>query len=309
MFYADIEFDAVHARRVKPFIFFCGGHMNGADAQPASLRKYLLRTRSLQSRLKARVVLAEEANQLYRDTEYSDLITFEEDIAHLSSVVLIIAESAGSLAELGAFATSDQIRPALSVIMTTEHFGNESFVRFGPVQKVMIEDEARVAAFPWRTRKGGEIIKSSIRNHFQQIQTFINGRITSRPAEFLLRDSGALRHFLMILWLIHLSKSIGISDLLRYLNSIGITHSQKELKNKLYCMKIAGWIDKYIYSNKDYWHPLTDRDPISRYRYKANISEKDTARRKLEVAEALRRDLRPPKHVLRHVDSIMEQIP
>jgi hypothetical protein len=283
--------------------------MNGADSHPASLRKYLLKTRSLQSRLKARVVLAEEANQLYRDTEYSDLITFEEDIAHLSSVVLIIAESAGSLAELGAFATSEQIRPALSVIMTTEHFYNESFVRFGPVQKVMSEDEARVAAFPWRTRKDGEIIKSSISSHYQQIQTFINGRIKSRPSEFLLRESGALGQFLMTLWIIHLSKAIGISDLSRYLNSIGITQTQKELKNRLYCMKIAGWIDKYKYSNKDYWHPLTDKDPISRYRYKAAAAVKDTARRKLEVAEAVRRDLRPPKHVIRYIDSVMGQNP
>ncbi|MCJ9754470.1 retron St85 family effector protein [Neorhizobium sp. BETTINA12A] len=304
--YNDIDLDAVHVRRVKPFVFLCGGHMAGLDGKPASLRKYLLKTRGLQNKIKAKIVLAEEANQLYRDTEYSDLITFEEDIAVISSMVLLIAESAGSLAELGAFATSDQIRPALSVIMTTAHFEQESFVRFGPIQKVLTEDEARIAAFPWRTRRDGEIIKSSVSSHFHEIQKFINNQIKSRPTQFLLRNSTEFSLFIKILWVIHLSRAIGISELHRYLLDMGNNIAQKEVKNKLYCMKIAGWIDKYTYSNKAYWHPLTEQDPFARYSYKAQTADRDTVRRKLEVTEAVKRDLRPPTHVLRHVASVME---
>jgi hypothetical protein len=55
-------------------------------------------------------VLAEDAFRLFRDSDYSDLISFEEDLARIASVVLVIAESAGSLAELGAFASNDTIR-------------------------------------------------------------------------------------------------------------------------------------------------------------------------------------------------------
>lgn len=44
------------------------------------MRHYLLNERKIGRRLKADIVLAETANQLYRDTAYKDLITFEEDI-------------------------------------------------------------------------------------------------------------------------------------------------------------------------------------------------------------------------------------
>ncbi|WP_204275442.1 retron St85 family effector protein, partial [Enterobacter hormaechei] len=82
------------------------------------------------------IVLAEEANQIYRDTEYSDLITFEEDIARIAAVVLVIAESAGSLAELGAFTANDTIRQALRVVIPDHHETAESFVRYGPIERL-----------------------------------------------------------------------------------------------------------------------------------------------------------------------------
>jgi hypothetical protein len=72
-------------------------------SRPDSLRDCLWRVCLLSRRLKGEVVLAEKANQLYRETKYTDLISFEEDIARIASLVLVIAESPGSLAELGAF--------------------------------------------------------------------------------------------------------------------------------------------------------------------------------------------------------------
>lgn len=97
--YRDLSVVGLRVRRPSRFIFFCGG----STAVPGSLRHYLLDERGIRSRLKASVILAEEANQLYRDSDYSDLISFEEDIAQVSALVLLIAESAGSLAGIGCF--------------------------------------------------------------------------------------------------------------------------------------------------------------------------------------------------------------
>ena len=66
-------------------------------------------------------MLAETANQLYRNSGYHDLISFEEDIAQLSASVVVITESAGSLAELGAFTANDRIRPHVSIVSQTEY--------------------------------------------------------------------------------------------------------------------------------------------------------------------------------------------
>ncbi|PZM13036.1 hypothetical protein CPY51_16095 [Rhizobium tubonense] len=204
--------------------------MGGIDSKPLSLRKYLLTERKLGEKIRAKIVLAEAANQLYRDTEYNDLISFEEDIAVIASVVLLIAESAGSLAELGAFATSDQIRPSTCVILKTEHYEAESFVRFGPVQKIFKEDERRIAAFPWRNNKHGEIIKSSIQGHFSAIKKFVNSQISQNPEQFLFRNSENFQIFGIILWIIHLSKAISVTEILGYVREIGVATSQRDVK-------------------------------------------------------------------------------
>jgi hypothetical protein len=128
-----------------------------------SLRHYLLNERKVGPRIHADIVLAEKATKLYRDTAYKDLISFEEDIACISAMVLLVAESAGSLAELGAFAALESIRRSLTVLIQTEHETQESFVRYGPIEKIKKEDEGRIGVFPWRLRKDRTLIKSPFR--------------------------------------------------------------------------------------------------------------------------------------------------
>jgi hypothetical protein len=300
-FFNDLDLESIHIRRPDKFIFFCGGVFSNDDLKPRSLRQYLLRTKNISPKLKAKVVLAEEANQLYRDTEFGDLISFEEEIAVISSVVLVIAESAGSLAELGAFATSDHIRPALSVIMRSDYYEQNSFVRYGPVEKLRQHGEGRVGAFPWRTTASDSIITSSMRGHLRSITTFINAQITSLPDEFLYRNSGLYQHFFVIIWILHLSRAASLTEVEEYINGIGISISRRDLKNKLYCLKLAGWVNSYTYSSKTYWYPRVDVDPISRYNYRAGTPSRDTTRRKLEVATDIKRDLKVPTHVSRHI--------
>jgi hypothetical protein len=104
--YDDLKLDGVRVFRPSKFMFLCGGYIsNDKEAKAKNLRDYLFRVRQIAD--KYNIVLAEKATQLFRDSEYDDLISFEEDIARIAAVVLVIAESPGSLAELGAFAGLD----------------------------------------------------------------------------------------------------------------------------------------------------------------------------------------------------------
>lgn len=108
-FYGDLELSQLRVYRPSKFVFLCGGFISlDSRARAQNLRDYLYRVRGLSPRYN--IVLAEIATQLYRDGGYTDLISFEEDIARIASVVLVIAESAGSLAELGAFTANDTIQ-------------------------------------------------------------------------------------------------------------------------------------------------------------------------------------------------------
>ncbi|UVC08734.1 hypothetical protein IHQ71_27015 [Rhizobium sp. TH2] len=306
-FFRELDFEAVTVRRPANIVFFCGGRFSDVGEETRTLRHYLLRERNIGARLSARVVLAETANQLYRDSEYRDLITFEEDIATVACLVLIIVESAGSLAELGAFATSDIIRPSTAIIIKSDFENSESFVRFGPVQKLLLETGDRVAFYPWKCRKDETIIKSSVKNHVQAITSFINAQLRAKPNSFLCKTAPSFKIFAVLFWVIHLSKAISISEIETYLNDMGEPIDRKNLKNKLYCLKVVGWIDKYSYGNKEYWHPLVDADPISRYVYVKAAKERNTARRKLEVLADIRKDLKTRTHVAKYVNQHMER--
>lgn len=182
-FYDDLHFEGLRISRPSKFVFFCGGAIpkNPKEKEgPHNLRDYLTRVRPM--RQSYEVVLAERAIQLYRDTEYRDLISFEEDIARIASVVLVIAESAGSLAELGAFVASPTISKVLRVVISEKNEGEESFVRFGPIQRVKNAKRDHLGVYPWRSRKSGNLIVKSARPHYSEIRKFIDGHVRGVPA-------------------------------------------------------------------------------------------------------------------------------
>ena len=63
-------------------------------------------------------------------------------------------------------------------------------------------------------------------------------------------------------------------------------------------MMLAGWVQKYSYSARDYYYVTRDEDPFA-YSYTAKATEKDTLRRKLDIAHAARDIERIPSAVIR----------
>lgn len=298
--FQDLDLETLRLRRPNKFIFFCGGAMRDDPKAACSLRHYLLKDRKIGPRIKADIVLAEEANQLYRDTVYGDLISFEEDIARISALVLLIAESAGSLAELGAFAAIDSIRGRLAVLIQTEHEEADSFVRYGPLEKIKNEDERRMAAIPWRLNGQGALIKNSASPHVSDIVRFTNELLKRVPTEEAWRSAEELQSFILILWVLHLSHAMTMTDLLEYAQALRPAITPRELKNKLFCMKLAGWVSKFRHVNTDYWCSTSTHDPFSRYSFVAG-AVRDTFRRKLEVTVAISREMGLSRQVLTRV--------
>ena len=266
------------------------------------MRHYLLNDRQIGPRLKASVVLAEKANQLYRDTNYTDLISFEEDIAKISTMVLVIVESPGSFAEVGAFSANDTIRKSLTILMQEKYAEGESFIRFGPVERIKKDDPDRVAFFPWRLNGKNSIIKSSARSHVADIIRFINNQVTRIPTEQKFINNSDIQIFIVLYWIIHTSMAISISKLTLYFDNIHNFNPQFrevdpiEIRKALYCMKLAGWIESIHYSNIDYYCCTNDIDPF-RYKFKSEALEKDSIRRKSDVVAAIQHELSLPKYV------------
>jgi hypothetical protein len=165
-FFNDFELKDLRVRKPSKFMFLCGGYIS-RDGRAQNLRDYLYRVRRLSNRFN--IVLAERATQLYRDSQYGDLISFEEDIARIASLVLVIAESPGSLAELGAFTANDTIQKSLRVMIQQKYDVEESFVRYGPVERVKKAKRANPSglsvAHPRKWNAKYQFDPSALRSH------------------------------------------------------------------------------------------------------------------------------------------------
>lgn len=242
------------------------------------------------------LVLAEKAVQLYRDTDYGDLISFEEDIARIAAVVLVIAESPGSLAELGAFTANDAIRRVLRVVIQQKFETQESFVRFGPIERVRKAKRDNLGVYPWRVRSSGKLIISSARPHISEIKKFINEHVEATPTSTMYSQLDEASLFYVVYWIIYLCLAVEIKNLCKYVQSIIPTVTEEEINNKVYCMKIAGWIERIAYSKNDYVYALHDTDPFD-YSFKPHIADRDSVRRKFSVSSALKKSEGVPRHV------------
>lgn len=242
------------------------------------------------------MLLAEKANQLYRDTNYRDLITFEEEIAKISSMILVVAESPGSLAELGAFSTNESISQRLYLLIQEEFEKAESFVRYGPVERIKKDDESRVAAFPWKLRKNGSLIKKSAAPHVRPITKFLKEGLAKIPKTFQLSTIEKEKDYYFVYWIILLSTAANLSRIHACVNDTIGGVDQATLKRMLYCMKLAGWVDSIRYSNVEYFFCLHDVDPLQ-YKFTSGVAARDSVRRKLEVSQSLQKAAAIPGHV------------
>jgi hypothetical protein len=241
--------------------------------------------------------LAEKAVQLYRDTDYGDLISFEEDIARIAAVVVVIPESAGSLAELGAFAANETIRSVLRVVIQHKYDIEESFVRYGPVERMKRMKRDYLGVYPWRVRPNGTLVISSAQPHFKEIKNFIDGHADATPVSVMFSQIQDGQLFYLVYWVIYLSLAVETKILIQLIQLIEPKATEKEINNKIYCMKIAGWIERFSYSQKDFIYSLHDIDPFD-YSFKPGVSDRDSVRRKLAVSAALKTLSNVPKHVL-----------
>jgi hypothetical protein len=148
-FYDKLDPTRLRLKRPSPFIFLCGGPVNLEE--PTSPNFLSLRDLIYRSTpgLKHRLVLAEEAQELFIDSGYSHLVEFEAHIAQIAELVLLICESPGSLAELGAFAVHPQIAERLYAIYHTKYAGERSFIMLGPLRLLTQLSSDAVGGYDW----------------------------------------------------------------------------------------------------------------------------------------------------------------
>jgi hypothetical protein len=138
------KFNIFCARRS---IFVCGGECDPKNVIPKTYRHQLFDyTAKNYSDLHDSLVVAEDFKDYYRNGNYKDLLTFEDDIANVATLVVIILESSGALVELGLYCYREQFLDKLVVIVDEKLYANDadSFISLGPLAFIASHPKACV---------------------------------------------------------------------------------------------------------------------------------------------------------------------
>jgi hypothetical protein len=113
-------------KRLRPIVFLCGGKDSARrDRLSEYLRKYS----------DFLLFYAEDVFEaLIRNEPNANALELEGELAELADAVVVIAESPGTFAELGAFAMNKSLRRKLLPIADKAFRGDQSFLQLGPLR-------------------------------------------------------------------------------------------------------------------------------------------------------------------------------
>ena len=229
------------------------------------------------------------------------MISFEEDIAKVASIVLVISESPGSLAELGAFSSEPAIRDTLRIIVSEEHSVAESFVRYGPIKRVENLDRANLGIFPWKTHKSsGHLVKASINPHFREIATFIQEKVDAIPNSFSYNLVPQKAIFFDLVWILSLLEAVPPEPLYEAVRLIHPGMTDNEIRNCLYTLRVCKWVSVFSYSGRDYYFLPENHDPYE-YAFLVGRRVRDVAAKRLEIVTEFRREAHIGKAVIKRL--------
>ena len=210
----SVSQDRVSLRRESNLVFICGAGDSAIQSGRSALFQYAKKRMPL-----SMFFSAEDALNQLLDKNSSDLLTMEEQLADYADCILLVLESPGAIAELGAFALSDKLVKSMLVVVDKVHITTESFITRGPLAKI-----ARESAFGAAIPADLRVILLSI----SEIENRLQGpsarkghrrNIEITTAESLSKAEGKIR-MLFILDLIGALTPVRHSELISALKAI-----------------------------------------------------------------------------------------
>jgi hypothetical protein len=116
----------------------------------------------------------------------------------------------------------------------------ESFVRYGPVERVRKARRDYLGVYPWRAHANGRLVVSSVKPHYREIVRFINDHLDAVSQSTLFNKLDASTLFYVVYWIVFLRLAVTLSTLTEYVQSLVPEASSSDIRNKLYCMELAG---------------------------------------------------------------------
>ena len=171
-FARNVSEEEVHRAIGHPTVLFlCGG---GSQSRRAQLEKYLNENRENWFHFRAETVW----NALDSTEEQINALDLEKRLAAFSDAIVMLVESAGSIAELGAFSLPEEIRRKLIPILDDKYRNEASFINTGPVKWIHDDEDCASPIYA---------DYSTILTSVGRIESQVRGRARSRRISSLKR--------------------------------------------------------------------------------------------------------------------------
>lgn len=265
-FLKNLDWDKVRVKRYPNLIFLCG------SANSTKSIRSLLRTNPLKN---YRYVLAESAmNWPDAKSFTSDFLELEEYFAAAVKLILIISESPGAFAEMGAFVSNKKIKTRVLVVTQESHYKAHSFIRYGIIQHLQgksLDPTPQICVIPDIT----PLRKKELLDHKQEILETVEDSVQSFPQKSSVKFDAAetTSRVFLAYDIVALNSIIEKTQLQRIFRMV-LHQNKQSFKSKdflriLFCLEKLGMIEKHFKGNKVLYkandYELCLRYPTSSY--------------------------------------------
>jgi hypothetical protein len=226
------------ASRVKPyegFIFLCGGPTDIHEIKPISaIHRELVKDRDLEQRIR----IAEDYKDWSHEATYRDLISFERHLAELSSVIVLVLESAGSIAELGLFSAIDEFKKKLLIFVETSHYQSESFIKLGPIDYLEKNHGNTAECHRWMEGRGRltRFDPDAAEQLQPELAEAVRARASKPTSERIFDPKIWLDGALLVCDLLSLCSALTLRELRDLLNELGCRRTEAEVKQIVFLL-------------------------------------------------------------------------
>ncbi|MBS63437.1 MAG: hypothetical protein CMN27_10870 [Salinisphaera sp.] len=230
--------------------------MDATARQPISVRDALARNLYADEKVSNTVKIAEDFQNWNSDGTYLDLLTFETHLAELASVIVVILESEGSLAELGLFSAIDGLKQKLQVFIDERHYESQSFIRLGPIKYLEDSLENRAEVEDWLSQIGPclayDVEKASALS--SDLCNAVVARLEeNRTAEESFSEERWLHKILLVCDLLNLFGALTVTEISYYLAELNINFELEALRQALFIVNLVGLVEIKAKSRQRYY--------------------------------------------------------
>jgi len=198
------------------------------------------------SDLRSALIIPESFKEWSDFGVYQDLLSFEEDLGHLTRLVLLFLESPGAFAELGAFIKIDSLRGQLQIVVQNQHVEKkDSFIYLGPLRHLLNEHPDSLHIFPYKTTE-------ELEPHLDALITHVREILYIKEGSFRFKESDQRSKFLLIADLVELFVVLKKPEIVSLLQHFNIKINKQELEQAIFLLELFDLIRLGNYSNTSF---------------------------------------------------------